>query len=129
MTPRHQRTTVGRRTLLVTLGGAVVAAPATAALASYALADTAGDSGGAATAAAGALPLTLVNDSGSFGNTNVHVYIVGNQDGRQVRVTPDGTLAPVSVSAHRPDGFTDYAIDLAAGGETRLNLPHMSGRI
>jgi hypothetical protein len=121
MTPRHQRSSLSRRTLLITLGGAVVAAPAVAAVAPYALADT--------TAAAGPLPLTIVNDSGSFGNANVHVYIVGNVDGRQVRVTPDGTLAPVALADNGPDGFADYAIGLAGSGETRLSLPHMSGRI
>ncbi|MYR59057.1 glycosyl hydrolase, partial [Streptomyces sp. SID625] len=80
-------------------------------------------------AAAGALPLTIANDSGSYDNASVHVYIVGSQDGAQVRVTPDGTLAPVSVADNGADGFTDYAIPLAGGGETRLSLPYMSGRI
>ncbi|CCK25312.1 glycosyl hydrolase [Streptomyces davaonensis JCM 4913] len=119
MTPRHQRQ-LGRRKLLFALGGAAVAAPAVAALAPHALADP---------AAAAGLPLTIVNDSGSFGNGSVHVYIVGNQDGRQVRVTPDGTLAPIALSDNGPDGFTDYAISLAGSGETQLTLPYMSGRI
>ncbi|KUO14666.1 glycoside hydrolase family 64 protein [Streptomyces dysideae] len=121
MTPRHQRSSLSRRTLLITLGGAVVAAPAVAAVAPYALADT--------TAAAGPLPLTIANGSGSFDNANVHVYIVGNVDGRQVRVTPDGALAPVALADNGADGFADYAIGLAGSGETRLSLPHMSGRI
>ncbi|GHF00609.1 beta-1,3-glucanase family protein [Streptomyces fumanus] len=126
MTPRHQRR-LGRRKLLVALGGAAVAAPVAAAVAPYALAGT--DSGRAGTRAAGALPLTVVNGTGSFGDADVHLYIVGNQDGRQVRVTPDGTLAPVALSDNGADGYTDYAIGLAGGGETRLNLPYMSGRI
>jgi hypothetical protein len=126
MTPGHQRP-LGRRRLLLTLGGAAVAVPVAATVAPYALADT--SASGDASAAAGPLTLTLVNDSGSFGNASVHVYIVGNQDGRQVRVTPDGTLAPISLSDNGPDGFTDYAIPLAGSGETRLSLPHMSGRI
>ncbi|MER8225068.1 glycoside hydrolase family 64 protein [Streptomyces sp. NPDC094143] len=124
MTPRHQRP-VARRTLLAGLGGAVVAAPAVAALAPHALAETTPDS----PKAAAALPVTLVNDSGSFGNESVHVYVVGNADGRQVRLRPDGTLAPVALSDNGPDGFTDYAIPLAGSGETRLSLPYMSGRI
>ncbi|GHD87614.1 beta-1,3-glucanase family protein [Streptomyces naganishii] len=124
MTPRHQRA-LGRRKFLVALGGAAVAAPAVAAIAPHALAGTTGQT----KAAAGALPLTIVNNSGSFGNTSVHVYIVGNQDGRQVRVTPDGTLAPIALSDNGADGFTDYAISLAGSGETRLSLPQMSGRI
>ncbi|MFC4333327.1 beta-1,3-glucanase family protein [Streptomyces andamanensis] len=122
MAPRHQRP-LGRRTFLTALGGTALAAPALAALAPRALA------GPARSAAAGALPLTIANDSGSFDNASVHVYIVGNQDGAQVRVTADGTLAPVSVADNGTDGFTDYAIPLAGGGETRLSLPYMSGRI
>ncbi|MFC8713649.1 beta-1,3-glucanase family protein [Streptomyces sp. NPDC057197] len=122
MAPRHQRP-LGRRTFLTALGGAALAAPALAALAPRALADS------ARPAAAGALPLTIANDSGSYDNASVHVYIVGNQDGAQVRVTPDGTLAPVSVADNGADGFTDYAIPLVGGGETRLSLPYMSGRI
>jgi hypothetical protein len=126
MTSRHQRP-LGRRRLLLALGGTAVAVPAVAAVGPYALAGTPAD--GVTPAAAGPLPLTIVNDSGSFGNANVHVYIVGNQDGRQVRVTPEGTLAPIALSDNGPDGFTDYAIGLAGSGETRLSLPHMSGRI
>ncbi|MFF6814201.1 glycoside hydrolase family 64 protein [Streptomyces sp. NPDC012403] len=127
MTPRHQRS-LGRRKVLFALGGAAVAIPAAAAIAPHALADQSGEQK-AGTAAAGALPLTVVNNSGSFGNANVHLYIVGNVDGRQVRVTPEGTVAPVAASDNGPDGFTDYAIDLAGSGETRLSLPYMSGRI
>lgn len=123
MTPRHQRP-LGRRKVLFALGGAAVAAPAVAALAPHALADGPGDR-----TAAAALPLTIVNNSGSFDNASVHLYIVGNQDGRQVRLTPEGTLAPIALSDNGPDGFTDYAISLAGSGETRLSLPHMSGRI
>ncbi|WP_077797230.1 glycoside hydrolase family 64 protein [Streptomyces sp. JHA26] len=126
MTPRHQRS-LGRRKLLVALGGMAVAAPAVAAVAPHALADT--DSGTAAPRAAGALPLTIVNDTGSFGNADVHVYIVGNRDGRQVRVTPDGTVAPVVLSDNGADGYTDYAISLAGSGATTLSLPYLSGRI
>ncbi|MFC9850316.1 beta-1,3-glucanase family protein [Streptomyces prasinus] len=127
MTPRHQRS-LGRRKVLFALGGAAVAVPAAAALAPHALAETSPGTRPAAAAAA-PLPLTIVNNSGSFGNANVHLYVVGNQDGRQVRLTPDGTLAPVSLSDNGADGFTDYAISLAGGGETRLSLPYMSGRI
>ncbi len=127
MTSRHQRQ-LGRRRLLLALGGTAVAVPAAAAVAPYALAGTPED-GDVRAAAAVALPLTIVNESGSFGNANVHVYIVGNQDGRQVRVTPDGALAPIALSDNGPDGFTDYAISLAGSGETRLSLPQMSGRI
>ncbi|WP_320773615.1 beta-1,3-glucanase family protein [Streptomyces sp. CRN 30] len=127
MTARHQRP-LGRRKMLFALGGAAVAVPAIAAVAPHALAGPTG-SEGAGTKAAGALPLTIVNNSGSFDNASVHVYVVGNQDGRQVRLTPEGTLAPISASDNGADGFTDYAISLASGAETRLTLPYMSGRI
>ncbi|MGR3875010.1 glycoside hydrolase family 64 protein [Streptomyces graminifolii] len=126
MTPRHQRP-LGRRKLLFALGGAAVAAPAVAALAPYALADTKSLETDAAQA--GALPLTLVNNSGSFDNASVHVYVVGNVDGRQVRVTQDGTIAPIALSDNGADGFTDYAISLDSGAETTISLPYLSGRI
>ncbi|MFJ2002615.1 beta-1,3-glucanase family protein [Streptomyces chartreusis] len=125
MTSRHQRP-LGRRRLLFALSGAAVAVPVAATVAPYALAGT--PAGGDATAAAGSLPLTIVNGSGSFDDANVHLYIVGNQDGKQVRLTPEGTLAPIALSDNGSDGFTDYAISLS-GGETRLLLPYMSGRI
>ncbi|AWT45379.1 MULTISPECIES: glycoside hydrolase family 64 protein [Streptomyces] len=125
MAPRHQRN-LSRRKMLFALGGAAVGIPAIAAIAPHALA---GQNEGAATTATGSLPVTVINNSGSFGNASVHLYVVGNADGRQVRLTPDGTLAPVALSDNGPDGFTDYAIPLAGSGETRLSLPYMSGRI
>ncbi|WP_405810798.1 beta-1,3-glucanase family protein [Streptomyces sp. NBC_01520] len=127
MTPRHQRH-LSRRKLLTALAGAAVAVPAVAVIAPHALASK-DPSDGATKAAAGALPLTIVNNSGSFTNSSVHVYVVGNQDGRQVRLTPEGTLAPISLSDNGADGFTDYSIALSGSGETRLSLPYMSGRI
>ncbi|MGW4230369.1 beta-1,3-glucanase family protein [Streptomyces sp. NPDC004980] len=127
MPPRHQRD-LSRRKLLTALAGAAVAVPAVAVIAPHALASK-DPSAGATNAATGALPLTIVNNSGSFTNSSVHVYVVGNQDGRQVRLTPEGTLAPISLSDNGADGFTDYSIALSGSGETRLSLPYMSGRI
>lgn len=80
------------------------------------------------TAAAG-MPLTVVNETGQYDNVSVWLYVVGNDGTRQVRLTPEGTLAPVELSDNGSDGYTDYAIPLAAGGPTTLRLPHMSGRI
>ncbi len=80
-------------------------------------------------AAAATLDLTVVNDTGRYGNGDVWLYVVGNDGTRQVHLTPDGTLAPVSLSDNGEDGYTDYAIPLAAAGATTLTLPHMSGRI
>ncbi|MFG2587495.1 beta-1,3-glucanase family protein [Streptomyces sp. NPDC048438] len=126
MTARHQRY-LSRRKLLTALAGAAVAAPAIAVIAPHALATADPDDAG--TKPAGALPLTIVNNSGSYANSSVYVYIVGNQDGKQVRVTPEGALAPISLSDNGADGFTDYAIALSGSGETKLSLPYMSGRI
>ncbi|MET8172795.1 glycoside hydrolase family 64 protein [Streptomyces clavifer] len=126
MAPRHQRD-LSRRKLLTALAGAAVAVPAVAVIAPHALATK--DSEEGAPKAAGALPLTIVNNSGSFTNSSVRVYVVGNQDGRQVRLTPEGTLAPISLSDNGADGFTDYSIPLSGSGGTTLSLPYMSGRI
>ncbi|MCR8577194.1 beta-1,3-glucanase family protein [Streptomyces sp. Isolate_219] len=78
---------------------------------------------------AAGLPLHLVNHSGAYANSSVWIYVVGNDGTRQVYVTPDGELRPVALADNGPDGFTDYAIPLAASGTTTLRLPQMSGRI
>ncbi|REK89198.1 glycosyl hydrolase [Streptomyces inhibens] len=75
------------------------------------------------------MPLHLVNNSGEYANSSVWIYIVGNDGTQQVHVTPDGELRPVALADNGPDGFTDYAIPLAASGTTTLQLPRMSGRI
>lgn len=121
---RHQRD-LSRRKVLFALGGAVAAAPAVAAVAPYALADQSA----ATTTAAGALPVTVVNGTGSFDNASVHLYVVGNLDGKQVRLTPEGEAVPIALSDNGADGFTDYAIPLAGSGDTSLSLPYMSGRV
>ncbi|MGW5177416.1 glycoside hydrolase family 64 protein [Streptomyces sp. NPDC004082] len=118
---------ITRRRMFASLAAAAVAGPGLALVAPRALGAAVPD--GSGTAAAGALPLTIVNSTGEYANSSVYVYIVGNQDGRQVRVTPNGTLAPVALSDNGADGYTDYAIPLAAGGETTLSLPYMSGRV
>ena len=122
MTPRHQRN-LSRRKMLFALGGAAVAVPAVATIAPHALASQDGAS------ASDALPVTVRNNSGAFDNASVHLYVVGNLDGKQVRLTPDGNLAPVSLSDNQADGYTDYSLPLASSGETTLSLPHMSGRV
>ncbi|WP_274916463.1 beta-1,3-glucanase family protein [Streptomyces sp. WZ-12] len=109
---------ITRRALL---GG--IAATATAA----ALAGRA--AGAPAPRAAGPLPLHIVNTSGAYANTSAWIYVLGSAGGQQVRVTPDGRLAPVALADNGKDGFTDYAIPLAGSGPTTLQLPPMSGRI
>ncbi|MBL1094599.1 MULTISPECIES: beta-1,3-glucanase family protein [Streptomyces] len=79
--------------------------------------------------AAGAVPLRILNNSGAYRNSSVWVYIVGNDGAQQVWVGPDGVLKPVALGDNGPDGYTDYAIPLAASGTTTVQLPQMSGRI
>ncbi|MEU1947306.1 MULTISPECIES: glycoside hydrolase family 64 protein [unclassified Streptomyces] len=103
---------------------------ASAAAAGTGLAFAGGRASGAPSAkAAASLPLTVVNKTGQYDNASVWLYIVGNEGDRQVHVTPDGTIAPVAMSDNGSDGFTDYAIPLSGSGDTKLNLPQMSGRI
>ncbi|WP_327702111.1 beta-1,3-glucanase family protein [Streptomyces decoyicus] len=120
---------ITRRSLL----GGLAAGAATAsgiALAGRATGATAPAAGSARTGrAAAGMPLHLVNHSGEYANSSVWIYIVGNDGTQQVHVTPEGELRPVALADNGPDGFTDYAIPLAAGGTTTLQLPHMSGRI
>ncbi|MFF9478862.1 beta-1,3-glucanase family protein [Streptomyces sp. NPDC014733] len=112
---------ISRRTLL----GSLAATTAGLALATRASAQPAPLLGGTAAG----MPLHIVNDTGAYDNASIRVYIVGNDGTQQVRVTPDGQLAPVALADNGPDGFTDYAIPLAGSGTTTLNLPQMSGRI
>ncbi|WP_336053223.1 beta-1,3-glucanase family protein [Streptomyces sp. CA2R101] len=78
---------------------------------------------------AASMPLHVVNRSGAYANSSVWIYVVGNDGTQQVHVTPDGALRPVALADNGPDGYTDYAIPLAASGTTTLRLPQMSGRI
>lgn len=76
------------------------------------------------------LPLTFVNNTGNFDNSSISLYIVGvNGSGEQCRVTPEGELVPVSMSDNGEDGFADYSIPLNNNGDTKIDLPAMSGRI
>lgn len=79
--------------------------------------------------AAAALDVTVVNKTGAYENSSISIYVVGNEGGRQVRLTPDGTLAPIALDDNGSDGYTDYAIPFAGSGDTTLTLPNMSGRL
>ncbi|WP_244415695.1 beta-1,3-glucanase family protein [Streptomyces hygroscopicus] len=120
---------ITRRSLLggLAAGAATASGFALAGRATGATAPAAG-SGRTGRAAAG-MPLHLVNNSGAYANSSVWIYIVGNDGTQQVHVTPEGELKPVALADNGPDGFTDYAIPLAAAGTTTLQLPYMSGRI
>jgi hypothetical protein len=92
MTPRHHRP-VTRRRLLTALCGAVVAGPAISVIAPDALATPTSRPADTGPQESGALPLTIANATGAYGNASVHVYVVGTRDGHPVRVTPDDALA------------------------------------
>jgi hypothetical protein len=121
-------TTKNRMTRRAFLGSAAATAVTAGAATGLADARPAHSSRPTGTARA-TLPLTVVNDTGQYDNASVWLYVVGNDGTRQVHLTPDGRLAPVSLSDNGPDGYTDYAIPLAAAGSTTLRLPYMSGRI
>ena len=113
-----------RRTLLGA-SAAVVAAPLLAYGArSVALADT-------VKPAATSLPLVIVNHTYRYTNAQIYVYGFGNDPatGQQAYLKPDGTLGHPALSDNGSSGYTDYAIPLAADGDTTLHLPNMSGRI
>ncbi|HEX3784859.1 MAG TPA: beta-1,3-glucanase family protein [Pseudonocardiaceae bacterium] len=83
-----------------------------------------------ANTAASVLPMTFVNNTGQYANSAIWMYVVGsNSSGQQAYVTADGTLTPVTPSLNGPSGYADLSIPFAAGGNTTLNLPTMSGRI
>ncbi|MBQ0849436.1 glycosyl hydrolase [Streptomyces sp. BH-SS-21] len=136
MTHDHPRE-IARRSILRAVGGAALAGPALLAAAPSSFAASAvqpvsEEPDALESAAAGnRLPLTVVNHSGTHGNASVHVYIVGTDPrGRQVHVNRAGKAVPVALSDNGANGFTDYALPLAANGAaTHLKLPRMSGRI
>ncbi|MET8014710.1 glycoside hydrolase family 64 protein [Streptomyces sp. NPDC005271] len=117
---------ISRRKLL---GGIAASAAAAGTGLAFAGSRASGAESAAPRAAGSTMPLTIVNKTGQFANSSIWVYIVGNEGGRQVRVTPDGKLAPIALSDNGSDGVTDYAIPLSGSGDTKLTLPRMSGRI
>ncbi|HWC81023.1 MAG TPA: beta-1,3-glucanase family protein [Pseudonocardiaceae bacterium] len=112
---------LNRRSFLGRASAALVAAP----LISAALSDR-------AFAATGTLPMTIVNNSGSYANGQINFYVVGTDlgSGKQAYMAPDGTLTPVSLSLNGSDGFADLSVPLAGSGNTNFSLPaNMSGRV
>jgi hypothetical protein len=94
--------------------------------------DSADDRAADRAAAAGALALTVVNQTGTYANGSVWFYIVGTDltTGKQAFVAPDGSLQAVALSDNGSDGFADLSIPLAGGGNTNLSIPaNMSGRV
>ena len=78
------------------------------------------------------IQLRFVNRTGAYDNASIHFYIVGTNlaTGEQSRVTPEGTLVPVSLADNGADGYADYAIPFSGSGDTLSQIPaDMSGRI
>ncbi|MFD0775538.1 beta-1,3-glucanase family protein [Streptomonospora algeriensis] len=119
---------IDRRSLLRTAGGAALAAPLLGSAACGTSAGGAQLAAGGQAASSGALPVSFVNESG-YPDSAVRLYIVGTDPatGKQGRVRPDGTFAPVKLSDNTDGGYTDYSIPLTEAGG--LTLPFMSGRI
>ncbi|MUL43002.1 glycosyl hydrolase [Streptomonospora sp. PA3] len=119
---------IDRRSFLRGAGGAALAAPLLGTAACGASSSGAKLTAGEQAASAGALPVSFANESG-YADSAVRLYIVGTDTatGRQGRVRPDGTFAPVQLSDNTDGGFTDYSIPLSEAGG--LTLPFMSGRI
>jgi hypothetical protein len=111
------RRTVRRRTLL---GGAFAAAAAGPLVSLVSRAD-----------AATALPMTVTNNTGKFGNDEIFMYIVGTDlaTGKQGFVRAEGGFTPASLADNGADGFADLSVPLAATGGTTVALPNMSGRV
>lgn len=118
---------VGRRSFLASASGALLGAVALGAGTGCAPSSRAGRT---AAAAAGGLPLTVVNGTGRYANGSVFVYILGvDATGTQGHATADGSFVPCTLSDNGSGGYSDYAIPPAASGGTTINLPKMSGRI
>ncbi|MFO7191800.1 MULTISPECIES: beta-1,3-glucanase family protein [Thermocrispum] len=83
----------------------------------------------AQSAAPDKLPLTVVNNSGR--PEQVHLYVVGQQNGQQGYVTQAGDFVPWQGGAVPPVPAPDISIPgPALGQSTTLQLPkHVSGRI
>jgi hypothetical protein len=73
--------------------------------------------------AATTLPMTVTNNTGTFSDNDIHLYVVGTDldTGRQGVVTPGGFHA-VELS----DNGADFSLPLSA---SPIALPHLSGRV
>jgi hypothetical protein len=83
-------------------------------------------------AAAGTLPMRVVNNTNRYANGQLWCYVVGTDltTGHQAFVAPDGSLQPVALSDNGADGFADLSIPLSPDGDTSLGIPaNMSGRV
>ena len=81
--------------------------------------------------AASGLSMSVLNQTGTFANSAIKMYIVGTElsTGRQGYVKSPGVFTPASLSDNGPDGFADLSVPLAGSGATSFALPKMSGRV
>lgn len=82
--------------------------------------------------AADGLPMTIVNDTGAYANSQLRIAVVGTNlaTGEQSYGLADGTMVAVHPGLNGPDGYADLSIPLAGSGDTTITLPRpMSGRV
>jgi hypothetical protein len=76
--------------------------------------------------AATALPMTVTNNTGTFGDADINMYIVGtNLITNQQGFVNEGGFIPASTALNGADGFADLSVPIG----TPVNLPNMSGRV
>jgi hypothetical protein len=82
------------------------------------------------------MTLTVTNKTGTYSNDEIYFYNVGTDpSGVFYHQLPDGSLEQCQLSDNdwmcTPSGicYADYAIPLAAKGETTISYPQLSGRI
>ncbi|WP_434741228.1 beta-1,3-glucanase family protein [Micromonospora sp. SH-82] len=80
--------------------------------------------------ASGGLPMNVVNSSG-FENSKITMYVVGThlESGQQGYVRESGKFTPANLGDNGQDGYADIGVSLSGSGETRFDLPMMSGRV
>jgi hypothetical protein len=76
--------------------------------------------------AATALPITVTNNTGTFGDDEINMYIVGtNLQTNEQGFVNEGGFTAASLALNGADGFADLSVPIS----TPVNLPNMSGRV
>ncbi len=76
--------------------------------------------------AATALPMTVTNNTGAFGNDEIFMYVVGtNLQTNEQGFVNEGGFTPASLALNGADGFADLSVPIG----TAITLPNMSGRV
>ena len=81
--------------------------------------------------AAGALPVTIANNTGQFPDSAITMYVVGTDlaTGQMGYVKNAGLFTPASMSDNGADGYANLGVPLSTVGTSSFALPKMSGRI